>query len=432
MMSITQPDPRAQRARRMTGLAAALTLLLAPALAGCTGGSVSPTPPDGPRAGVATADVVPLMQQVLRRRARALKRGDEQAFLATVSPSRETFVDRERVYFANLAQLPVDRLSYRVAEDSMVRTEGGYDAVVDVHLQLAGFDALPVVRPARFRFVDDPRGEGLLVASDRDRAWEQRNDVDVAPWDRGAITVVTGSGVLGIFDAESVRVAPDVIGHIEDGIGQVSQLVPYEWNANVVVYALSDTSLLDALDDLPADDPNTLDAVSFPVPVRIDSDKSAPLAGTRFLLHPRMLGSDPQQLARLIRHELTHVALGSLDDDVPTWLGEGIAEWVSVQPLPASQRLISQAAIDAARAGLADLPDDLDYHDEDQAAHYGVSWWACEAIVDLYGEAMLWRLLDELAATSPSDQADELQQTLQMGSAQVAREAAKRIIATYA
>ena len=115
-----------------------------------------------------------------------------------------------------------------------------------------------------------------------------------------------------------------------------------------------------------------------------------------------MLDSDPRQLARLIRHELTHVALGSLDDDVPTWLGEGIAEWVSVQPLPEDQRLISQAAIDAATAGLDELPADLDYNDEDQAAHYGISWWACEAIVDMYGEPMLWRLLDDLAATSPA------------------------------
>jgi hypothetical protein len=422
-MSITRPESRVRPAAAL----AALALLLASTLTSCSGAPAPDTPP----AEAELADVLPLMQHVLQKRARALRRHNERAFMATVDHAEEKFVNREQVYFANLTQLPLGELSYRVDGGSMVRTAGGYDAVVQVQLQLDGYDALPVVRPARFHFTHHPEGDGLLIASDRDRTWEQRNEVDVQPWDSRAITVVTGGGVLGIFDAESASEARDVIRAVESGIGQVSQIVPYEWDGQVVVYALSDTDLLEGLDDLPAQDPDALDAVSFPVPARVDGEEGDPLAGTRFLLHPRMLDSEPQQLARLIRHELTHVALGSLDDDVPTWLGEGIAEWVSVQPLPEDQRLISQAAIDAAAAGLDELPADLDYNDADQAAHYGISWWACEAIVEMYGEPMLWRLLDELAATSPTDQADELQQTLQMGSGQLAREAAKRIVATY-
>lgn len=424
-MSNTGPEPGV---RRYAVLLAALPLLLALALTACTGDSELDAPP----AEADTADVVSQMQMVLRKRARALRRGDEQAFLATVDQEQQKFLDRERVYFDNLTQLPLGKLAYRVEESSLVRTAGGYDAVVQVHLQLDGYDALPVVRPARFHFTHDlDGGGGMLVASDRDLAWEQRNEVDVQPWDNRAVSVVTGGGVLGIFDRKSVDKAHHVIHAVETGIGQVSEVVPYDWDGQVVVYALSDTDLLEGLDGLPTQDPDTLDAVSFPVPARVGDEEGDPLAGTRFLLHPRMLDSDSRQLARLIRHELTHVALGSRDDDVPTWLGEGIAEWVSVQPLPEGQRLISQAAIDAARAGLDELPADVDYNDEEQAAHYGISWWACEAIVDMYGEPMLWRLLDELGATSPDDQADELQQTLQMGAGQLAREASKRIVATY-
>lgn len=421
-MSITRPERRA----RTYAAALATLALLAPALAGCTG-----DPSSDPPAEAELADVVPLMRQVLRERARALKKADERAFMATVDPAEHDFVHRERVYFANLTQLPLGKLAYQVDGSSLVRTAGGYDAVVQVQLQLDGYDALPVVRPARFHFTHQPEGDGLLIASDRDRTWEQRNEVEVQPWDSRAISVVTGGGVLGIFDSDSVREASGVIRAVEEGIGEVREVVPYDWDGHVVVYALSDTDLLEGLDDLPAQDPDALDAVSFPVPARVDGEEGDPLAGTRFLLHPRMLDSDPQQLARLIRHELTHVALGSLDDDVPTWLGEGIAEWVSVQPLPEDRRLISQAAIDAAAAGLDELPADLDYNDDDQAAHYGISWWACEAIVDMYGEPMLWRLLDELAATGPTGQDDQLQQTLQMGAGQLAREAARRIVATY-
>lgn len=423
-MSITRSDARA---RPYAALLATLALLLAPTLTGCSGDPAQDTPPGE----TPTAEVIPLMEQVLRQRARALRKQDEQAFMATVDDAEQKFVDRERVYFANLSQLPIAKLAYQVDASTLVRTAGGFDAVVQVHLQLDGYDALPVVRPARFHFTQQDDGAGLLIASDRDRSWEQRNEVDVQPWDSRAISVVNSGGVLGIFDRKSISEAGAVIRAVQEGIGQVDQFVPYEWNGHVVVYALSDTDLLEGLDDLPAQDPDALDAVSFPVPAELDGEEDAPLAGTRFLLHPRMLDSDSQQLARLIRHELTHVALGSLDDDVPTWLGEGIAEWVSVQPLPEDLRLISQAAIDAAKAGLDELPPDLDYNDEDQAAHYGISWWACEAIVDMYGEPMLWHLLDDLAAVDPGNQDDELQQTLQMGSAQLAREAAKRIVATY-
>lgn len=419
-MPTAGPD---RRSRLGAGLAA-LCLLLTPSLTGCSDDVSEPgTPPTGSRAD----GVVPLIEKVLRQRARALKAGDEAAFLATVARTRSGFVDRERVYFANLAQLPLGRLAYRVDKSSLVRNGDEFAAVVRAHLQLEGYDEVPVVRPAKFRFTEDPRGDGLLVASDRDRAWERRNDVDVQPWDRRPVTVAAGSGVLGIFDDQSATKAADVIGAVEDGIGHVRQVVPYDWSGNVVVYAMSQTDMLEALDDLPGGDPDSLDAVSFPV----RAGNGEGLASTRFLLHPRMLDSDPQQLARLIRHELTHVALGQRDDDVPRWLGEGIAEWVSVQPRPEDQRLISQEAINAARAGLDELPGDAGYNGEDQAAHYGISWWACQAIVDIYGESMLWRLLDELAATSSSDQADKLQQTLQMGAGQLAREASRRIVATY-
>ncbi len=409
--------------RRSAALLAALLLSLS-ALAGCSGdGDESATVPMAPTAD----DVVPRMEQVLRKRARALTSGNERRFLASVDQTDTTFLNRQRVYFANIAQLPLATLSYRVDPDSLTRRGRGFDAVVQVSLQLEGYDTEPVVRPARFHFSADPDGDGVLVAGDRDLAWEQRTGVDVQPWDSGAVTIISGSGVLGVFDDSSARVAPQVIAAVEAGIAQVSRVVPYDWSGNVVVYALSDTDLLQGLDDLPAEDPDTLDAVAFPISVR---PGGVQIASTRFLLHPRMLDSDPTRLARLIRHELTHVALGSRDDAVPTWLGEGVAEWVSVQSLPRDERLISQQTINLAR-GTAVLPSDIDFNGADQSANYGLAWWACESIVDMYGEPRLWQLLDELASTNPPEQAGALEETLGLDADQLAREAARRIIATY-
>ncbi len=411
-------------ARPCAGLLAALILSL-PALAGCSG--------DGPDVGSTpmtfdATEVMPRVERVLRERARALSSGNKRRFLATVDREDPAFLNRERVYFANLAQLPLATLSYQVDPDSVTRRGGGFDAVVQVQLELDDYDAEPVVRPARFYFSESRAGGSLLIAGDRDLAWEQRTGVDVQPWDSGAITVIRGKGVLGVFDDESAAAAPGVIAAVEAGIRQVKRVVPYTWSGDVVLYALSDTELLRGIDDLPVEDPATLGAVAFPVRATTDGDQ---IASTRLLLHPRMLDSDPAQLARLIRHELTHVALGERDDPVPTWLREGLAEWVSVQPLPSDQRLISEDALKLARDG-AVLPSDIDFDGADQAANTALAWWACESIVDLYGEAKLWELLNELAkTTSGPAQAQRLAEILGLDADQLALKAASGIIRTY-
>ncbi len=108
---------------------------------------------------------------------------------------------------------------------------------------------------------------------------------------------------------------------------------------------------------MPGDDPLALDAVAFPVPAAPDGEETA---DTRFLLNPRMLDAPGAARARLIRHELTHVAIGKRADGVPTWLSEGIAEYVSVRPLAPEDRVLSRAALAAAEDGVTDLPADDD------------------------------------------------------------------------
>src|SRR3546814_12789883 len=74
------------------------------------------------------------------------------------------------------------------------------------------------------------------------------------------------------------------------------------------------------------------------------------------MLHPRMIERDEPLRDRLVRHELTHVAMGPRDDNVPIWLSEGLAEFVSVQPVAAPERMISRDALAAAPAGITELP----------------------------------------------------------------------------
>ena len=132
---------------------------------------------------------------------------------------------------------------------------------------------------------------------------------------------------------------------------------------------------------------------------------------------------------RLVRHELTHVALGERDDRLPAWLSEGLAEWVSVQALPVSDRTISQAALVAARRGVEHLPDSNTFNGSDAQANYGVSWFACEYLVEQGGDTLLWRLVHDLAGAD--DPEARLEQDAGLSADQLAHRAGTLMVTTY-
>ncbi|WP_395659837.1 peptidase MA family metallohydrolase [Nocardioides sp.] len=391
--------------RRASTLLATAALLLA-GLSGCSDADGSPdataTPPDVARAVARTLDA----------RAHAVLHGDAARFehLLAGGPG---FRAAQRTWFGNLTQLPVARLRYRVHPDSLVREGDRYSVVADVELELDGYDAGPVVAPGRFAFRAVPHHPSRFRLTGADLA-------DPQPWDLGPVEVREGDGVLGVFDAGSVADAPGLVASVESGIASVAAQVPYDWSRSVVVYALSDPTFLDGLQDVPGDDPEDLDAVAFPVG---DS--------TRVALNPRMLDEAGAERDRLVRHELTHVAVGTHDDDVPVWLSEGLAEYVSVRPLAPQDRRIPEAAVAAAEAGVDDLPDDASFNDDDSEAHYGLAWWAVESLADSFGPSGPWQLLDALA--EPGADPDEvLRDRFGTSMHQLAEEADRLILSLYA
>jgi hypothetical protein len=402
--------------RRPSRPIAVATLLagLAAGLAGCSGGDATPVQQ------VRTArDIVRAVDRALDIRAHDVRRGDADAFEATLGGGAD-FHRQQDTWFGNMTQLPIARLGYRAEPASLVRDGDAYWVVVKVSLQLAGYDARPVVSIDRYRFAPRRHHPGrLLLTSVTDRAWESDHDVRPQPWDEGPVQVREGSGVLGVFDARSVDTAPGLLASVESGIASVSAAVPYDWSRSVVVYALSDPTFLDGLEDVPGDDPGDLDAVAFPVG-----------GGTRFVLNPSMLDKPGRERDRLIRHELTHVAVGTRDDHAPVWLSEGIAEYVAVRPLAPQQRRIPAAALSAAEAGLSDLPDDETFNAKDSDAHYGIAWWAVEYIADTYGKDAPWALLD--AMSQPDADPDVvLEQVLGTTTEDLAHHAERLILSLY-
>lgn len=390
----------------------------------------SPQAGNAAEAGVDAPDVARTLTRLLDRRADAVRRGDAAGFGAGVDGRDAGFATLQRAYFANLAALPVGEFGYHLDRGSLVREGRAYWAEVEVTLELEGFDRVPVVTRDRYLFRPGP-GDGFRLASTTDAAWEETHGVDPQPWETGPLTVRTGSGVLGLFDAGSAGAADQVMREVEAGVADVAAQVPYEWDRRVVVYALADPDFLSRLDNVPGGDALALDAVTFPVQAEPGSRRTA---ATRFVLNPRMLAEPPLSRGRLIRHELTHVALGPRQDGVPTWFSEGLAEYVSVQPLAPGQRAVSGAALAAARSGPTSLPADDTFNGAESVANYGLAWWACEYLAETYDESMLWVLLDAMAQGAPdgpTDADEVLRDVLQLDEATLARRSARLLVGTY-
>jgi len=401
-----------RRSARTLAVLLALCLTGA-ALVGCTGDD-----DPGETSAEAPADISGAIRDALDARAAAVRRGDPDAFTRSLG-GRRAFREQQQTWYANLTQLPLAHFRYRYDPRSLVRDGDGYWVTVDEVMQLDGYDAAPVVSPDRFRFVARPGSGRMRLTSVTDEEWESAHRLHPQPWDLGPVEVRAGAGVLGIFDAESARGAGSLLASVEAGISDVSAWVPYDWSRTVVVYALTDPAFLNSLEDVPGDDPGDLDAVSFPA-----GD------GTRFVLNPRVVTDHGPGRDRLVRHELTHVAVGSHDDLAPVWLSEGLAEWVSVRPLAPEDRRLPDAALKAAESGAADLPDDDSFNDEDSQAHYGLAWWAVEYVADSYGDEAPWLLLDALGA--PGADADAvLRDQFATSTRDLAQQADRMILATY-
>ena len=417
--------------RRWEGSPAALILLMVLMACGLVGCSLPFGDDDPPRESADRVSETNLdLQALLNRRARAVRTGNLTAFLDDVDTARPRFRARQERYFLNLRELPLGTFRYVLDQGVTTLADGRVQGVVQLQMRLSRYDNLPVRTAALFTFRRLPSGAWVL-SEDRDHAFEVDNDIEPQPWDLMRIQVKEGDGVLGVFDEQSIDAAYQIIDEIEDGIRVVKEEVPLRWSSRVVVYALSDMRVLSGLDDLPGGNPNRLDGVAFPIRA---SPESPRLAAIRFMLHPRMIYRNDETRSRLVRHELTHVAIGRRDDRVPTWLSEGLAEYVSVQPIVPYERMISRQALEAAQAGQDSLPLDNEFNGPHSGANYGIAWFACEYIADAFGEETLWRLLDAMRAghgTPEKEQDAVLERVIGVDGDELARLSAHKIVNTF-
>ena len=302
------------------------------------------------------------VRRALERRAAAVRRDDAGAFRAGLAPApRSCGGSGPTSRTWRSCRSPGSATSWTRRTSCATRPATGWASTCSC--SSTGTTRGRSARRPGFRFVPARHGpDRLLLASVSDRGWERRHHVSPQPWDEGPVEVRTGAGVLGVFDARSVADAPGVIASVESrDQGRRGARCPTTGRARSWSTRCPTRRTSTASRTCPGDDPARLDAVAFPVA----SGRGGRPAATRFLLSPAMLRRPGPERDRLVRHELTHVAVGEHDDRAPAWLAEGIAEWVSVRPIARPQRVIPAAAVAAARRGFDGLPEDDTFNDAD-------------------------------------------------------------------
>lgn len=377
-----------------------------------------------------------LLQRTLNARARGLRERDATRFRRTLHRADATLVEEQQVYFDNVTQLPFGVLRYKVLAETIKPQEGtgDYWAEAVFVLQLDGYDAAPVRTRDRFRFTPSADGRRMLVASTTDARWEADHPDHVQPWDLGPIHVDQSSGVLGIFDDVTARRADEVVAAATDGRYDVRAAVgPNDESpttSGVVIYSLQDPTFLRAIAGQTVGDPDRADGLTIAVPIDA-TDRRKGVASYRIFLNPRVLDEPTAVLGRLVRHELTHATLRERGNHAPLWLTEGIAEYVSVRPMPPDARRLPARALPVA-ATAHDLPGEEEFAGGDAEAWYAVAWWVCEYVAGTYGEPVLFALLDRLdQLPQGGDQAAAIQEALGITPGQLVQRGAALMTATY-
>ncbi|WNV83549.1 hypothetical protein [Umezawaea sp. Da 62-37] len=337
------------------------------------------------------------VRDLLDHRAAALRARDEPAFLATVDPTDQAFLDRQRTLFRNLAGVPLAEWDYLVdpVDQTTPTTRPAADELwapgVRLRYRLDGVDAEPSTRPMGYLFAR--HGDHWLLASDTAAGETWRG-----PWDFAPCHVLTSPSGLVLSHPGGEALAARVLAELDSAVTTVTEVWGPAWPRQVAVIVPADQEEMRSLVG-PAFAVGSIAGVAV-------ADQIDPVArtarGQRVVLNPDSATAlSPLSLRVLLRHEITHVAArGETADSAPMWLLEGFADYVGFRgtDVPTAKAAPALAAL-VARSGPPEaLPTDTDFRGPAMDLAYQEAWSINRYLAGLLGEAGLVRLYRALAA----------------------------------
>jgi hypothetical protein len=275
------------------------------------------------------------IRDLLDARAQALTDGDRDAFLATVDHKDEAFVAQQQTLFDNLTELPVASVDYLVDDAAGLSPadvpgdEPVFRPSVMERVRLSGVDRAPVGNVLEDTFVK--RDDGWLLGAETPAGdYPEGEEPQSRPWGGGVPIVASRDDDLVVVvdrdDREALAgLARAVAADIRDDAKVLG--VPARYDVMVDATTSGSVRMMNTLDDSEAA------AVTFPVFALGADGDATKFGGMRVKVNPEAVDAYAAN-EFVLKHELTHFLMFRRAGAWPTWLSEGLADYVATQPLP--------------------------------------------------------------------------------------------------
>jgi hypothetical protein len=325
----------------------------------------------------------------LSKHATALLHRDRADFAATLDPSATAFRTAQLAVFANTAGVPFASWYYDLDPGDVaaatVPRAGELLVAVTLRYALRGFDPQPTALREYLTF--DERPSGWLLAGDTDgvaAGLTSARDL----WDFGPVVVVHGERSLVLAHPDKTALAHTLATTADAAVPRVTAFWG-SWAGKVVIL------IPDSQDELRRIVGTSQDLSQIAALATAEIGGSTGAVGDRIAINPSTfatLGSLGRRV--VITHEITHVATRSVTGtNSPTWLVEGIADYVGFKGTATSLRF--DAAELAHQVDQGQLPQalpsaaDFAHAGATLSLDYEEAWMACRFIVSRTDEATL-------------------------------------------
>lgn len=357
--------------------------------------------------------------QLLGRQATALTSRNQAGWDGGLDPAPAAagYRNQERNAFTALAGVPVAVWRYvllapvtdpTVLQPAATRLAG---RVVVLHVQLQyGFrqvDPLPTAKDEWLTAVHRPAGWRLAADTDVESgggvSWH-------GPWDFGPLLARTGPHTLVLAHPAHRAELATFAALVERSVPVVDSVWGSAWNDRVAVLVPDSSAEFQAVS---GDSADSHDIAAIAVADSRNPDPTADprqaVLGARIVLNPVNLSRlDAAGRRLVIQHELTHVATRAVtDDQMPTWLIEGFADYVGNLGSGRTSTDIAPELTSEVRAGrlprALPLAADFDGAGNRLPELYEESWLACRLIADRIGQHGLVRFYTEVGRDTERD-----------------------------
>jgi hypothetical protein len=223
-------------------------------------------------------------------------------------------------------------------------------------------------------------------------------------WEHEPVEVASAGQSLVVASSRLASRLPSLAKEVEAAREQVAGFWSAQWPATVVVVVPSEARSMGSL--IGGGELSQLPAVTSWNPGR-----GGPVV--RVVLNPEAFLGLPSIAQRIVlRHEITHVAQNALQArNVPTWLSEGVAEYIGYRGTGIPDSIVGAGAFDLVRSN--GVPEALPGEDDfafnltagQRTLAYERAWAACRMIADVYGESRIIRFYRAASAGSGSSEA---------------------------